>query len=111
MRVRSERPLPYMQPAGCAGGLATQRRAVRNGKVKNLPQQLPGRGLRGINAAYVRRSSSADQPRRTLIKVGLSAISSATLALKSSLAACLAPHLERLKVQDACYQQAHKQHG
>jgi hypothetical protein len=106
VRVRGERSLPHMQPVGRAGGLVTHRCAVRGGKVKNQPKQLPGRSLRGANTAYMRRSSSADLPKRALIKGGLRALSSAASSLKSSLAACLAPHLEQLKTQDACYQQA-----
>ena len=99
MRVRSERSLPHMQPVGRAGGLVTHRCAVRGGKVKNQPKQLPGRSLRGANTAYMRRSSSADLPKRALIKGGLRALSSAASSLKSSLAACLAPHLEQLKTR------------
>lgn len=106
MRVRCGTALPFMQPPVRSGELVAQRRAVRVGKAKYLPQQLPGRCLRGANRPYVRRSSSADQPRHSLVKSGLRAISSAASALKSSLAACLAPHLESLKAQDVSYQQA-----
>jgi hypothetical protein len=113
VRVKSGPGFPFTQPAGGprgaingAGGLVTQQWAVRGSKLTKLPRQVLGRGLGGTKVARLRRSSSADLPKRVLIKSGLWAISSAASGLKSSLAACLAPHLERLKMQDACYQQA-----
>jgi len=57
----------------------------------------------------MQRSSAAGLPRRALINGGLVALSSAASGLKSSLQATLAPHLERLKEQDARYQQAVEQ--
>ena len=113
MIVRSGSALPFMRstvgagrPLSAAGGLGAQRCVDRGSKLNKRPQQVLGKGMRRAKGVCLRRSSSAQQPRGALIKGGLRAIASAASGLKSSLKICLAPHLERLKEQDARYQQA-----